>query len=88
LNARERKFQSLEIVLGFLGIWSTSFYFGSFLGPTLSGFLVEEIGFPKTTFYFLSGNLFLLFFDIFDLGLAYTTPKTSTGDPDSYDELN
>ncbi len=30
------------------GMWSSTFYFGNFLGSTVSGFLVEEFGFPWT----------------------------------------
>ena len=33
-------------------MWSSSFYLGSFLGPTVSGMLVDLIGFPKTSFVF------------------------------------
>ena len=31
------------------GIWSASFYFGNFLGGTVSGVLVDSYGFPSTS---------------------------------------
>jgi MFS family permease len=34
------------------GMWSSSFYLGSFAGPTFSGILVDNFGFPWTTMLF------------------------------------
>ena len=34
-------------------MWSASFNLGTFLSPTLSGFVVEAVGFRKTTVTFL-----------------------------------
>ena len=30
-------------------MWTSSFFFGNFLGPTLSGILVDKFGFRSTT---------------------------------------
>ena len=35
------------------GLWNASFNFGSFVGPTLSGFVVDAVGFRKTTVIFI-----------------------------------
>ena len=35
------------------GLWNASFNLGSFVGPTVSGFVVEAVGFRKTTVTFL-----------------------------------
>ena len=35
------------------GLWNASFNLGSFVGPTLSGFMVEAVGFRKTTVTFI-----------------------------------
>ena len=35
------------------GLWNASFNLGSFVGPTLSGFMVEAVGFRKTTVTFM-----------------------------------
>ena len=35
------------------GLWNASFNLGLFVSPTLSGFVVEAIGFRKTTVTFL-----------------------------------
>ena len=34
------------------GMWSSSFYLGTFVGPTLGGVLVDACGFPWTTVIF------------------------------------
>ena len=35
--------------LPFLGLWSATFYLGTFVGPTLAGVLVDNFGFKLTT---------------------------------------
>jgi hypothetical protein len=35
-------------------MWSSSFFLGNFVGPTLSGILVESYGFRTTTLVFFS----------------------------------
>lgn len=44
----------------FTGMWSTSFYFGNFVGPTAAGFMVDEYGFRNTTMLFFA--FYALFF--------------------------
>ena len=36
----------------FIGLWSSSFYLGAFLGPSIAGFLVDAYGFGWTTVIF------------------------------------
>jgi MFS family permease len=50
-----------------LGMWSTSFYLGNFLGPTIAGFLVEAWGFRQATVLFFSLFLVMIFVDIIEL---------------------
>ena len=49
------------------GIWSASFYFGSFLGPTVSGILVEQLGFQMVTFIFVILYCINILIDLMDL---------------------
>ena len=48
-------------------MWSASFYIGNFIGPTVSGFLVDAYGFEWTTIVFFSLYAFILVTDIFEL---------------------
>jgi predicted MFS family arabinose efflux permease len=36
-----------------LGLWNSSFYLGNFAGPTISGFVVDAIGFRNTALTFV-----------------------------------
>eukprot|EP00095_Tigriopus_kingsejongensis_P001693 maker-scaffold3251_size9521-snap-gene-0.1 protein:Tk01693 transcript:maker-scaffold3251_size9521-snap-gene-0.1-mRNA-1 annotation:"chromaffin granule amine" len=45
------------------GLWSTSFYFGNFIGPTLGGFLVEYFSFAGATYIYLGLYIFMFFVD-------------------------
>ena len=38
-----------KFYFGLIGMWSASFYFGNFVGPTTSGILVDAWGFKFTT---------------------------------------
>ena len=43
------KFQYIyRIIVQLSGLWSSSFYLGSFLGPSVAGFLVDAYGFEWT----------------------------------------
>jgi MFS family permease len=46
-----------EIYAVISGIWTSSFALGNFIGPTLGGFLMESLGFAKTTTVFQVQNL-------------------------------
>ena len=47
-----------------LGLWSTSFYFGNFLGPIVGGFLVEHLNFPVTTIFFFGCFVFMVMVNV------------------------
>ncbi len=48
------KVDSIQVLMRpYLGLWSSSFYLGNFLGPTISGFVVEAIGFSWTATTFV-----------------------------------
>ena len=38
-------------------VWSSSFFLGNFVGPTLAGFTIEYYGFRKTTLGFVLGYI-------------------------------
>ena len=48
-------------------MWSASFYIGNFIGPTVSGFLVDAYGFEWTTIVFFGLYTFILIVDISEL---------------------
>jgi len=50
-------------------MWSSSFYLGNFLGPTVAGILVESFGFRLTTLIVFS--LFIFMFIVDSLELSY-----------------
>ena len=43
---------SIKTNLMISSVWSSSFYLGNFMGPTIGGFFVDELGFPWTTALF------------------------------------
>ena len=47
--------------------WSSSFFLGNFLGPTLAGFTVEYLGFRATTLGFVIAYAVVLFVDVVEL---------------------
>jgi MFS family permease len=67
------------------GMWSASFYLGNFLGPTVSGFLVEAYGFRNSTVLFFSILLFILVIDVFEL--AYNVRMKRSTKNVNYEEL-
>lgn len=48
-------------------MWTTSFYFGNFLGPTIAGFAVESHGFRAATMLFFSLYIVFFFVDFAEL---------------------
>jgi MFS family permease len=67
------------------GMWSTSFYLGNFLGPTVSGFLVEAYGFRNSTIVFFSLLIVILVVDVFEL--AYNVRLKRSAKNVNYEEL-
>ena len=67
----------------YLGMWSASFYIGNFIGPTVSGFLVDAYGFEWTTIVFFGLYLFILTVDICEL--TYNFKKSNSGN--EYEKL-
>ncbi len=49
------------------GLWNTSFFLGNFVGPTVSGFLVEAWGFRSATIIFLGMFVVMGFVDLCEL---------------------
>ena len=66
-------------------MWSTSFYLGNFLGPTVAGFLVEAYGFRNSTILFFSLLIVILVVDVFEL--AYNIKLKRTTKNANYEEL-
>ena len=48
-------------------MWTASFYIGNFIGPTVSGCLVDVYGFEWTTMVFVAMYIFILVVDICEL---------------------
>ena len=53
-----------------IGLWSSSFYLGAFLGPSIAGFLVDAYGFEWTTVIFAIFYCVGIVFNVFEL--SYT----------------
>ena len=60
-------------------MWSASFYIGNFIGPTVSGFLVDAYGFEWTTIVFFSLYAFILLVDICELTYNVRQSKRNNG---------
>ena len=63
---------SLKSPVGFpdlvhAGLWNASFHLGNFVGPTVSGFMVEAWGFRSTTVVFLCVFVVMGFVDLCEL---------------------
>lgn len=59
----------------FLGMWSFSFFFGNFLGPTLSGIAVDNYGFRSTSLFFFAVFCFMAVVDLLELGYTFNANK-------------
>ena len=70
----------------FLGMWSTAFYFGNFVGPTLAGISVDAYGFRQTTVYFFGLLCAILIVDLFEL--SYTIRAENKRRKVGYEELS
>ena len=44
-------------------MWSAAFYFGNFVGPTMSGFWIDAYGFEWTTMILLGVYIFVMIVD-------------------------
>ena len=63
-------------------MWSASFFFGNFVGPTAAGVAVEGIGFPSTTAIFFGLYIATMIMDICELLYQRATWKR-----EGYEEL-
>ena len=66
-----------------LGVWTLSFFLGSAVGSTLSGFLVDAYGFEWTTVVFFAIYCIILVADLFELSFNL---KQSRHQP-SYEQI-
>ena len=60
------------------GCWSTSFYFGNFLGPTMAGFLVEHLGFRDAILVFQGLIALAVVVDLYEFCYGYERKRTNT----------
>ena len=67
-------------------MWSTSFYLGNFLGPTIAGFLVDAYGFRSSSIVFFSAFIVILIVDFCEL--AYNVKLTRTQKSAEYEDLS
>ena len=59
------------------GLWSSSFYLGAFLGPSIAGFLVDAYGFEWTTVIFAILYCVGIVFNVFELSYTCIVQKES-----------
>ena len=64
-----------------LGLWTSSWFLGAFVGPTLGGILVEKLGFAHGAQIY---GIFFLFTTFLDLG-GVACLKMSTKTIDGYE---
>ena len=57
-------------------MWSTAFYFGNFLGPTVAGITVDLYGFRTTTVGFFALLCIILVVDFIELSVTVKSHKT------------
>ena len=67
------------------GMWSSSFYFGNFLGPTLAGVLVESSGFRQATILYWA--LYLVFGVIDVCELTYNVKNKISAKSSEYETM-
>ena len=58
-----------------IGMWSSSFYLGNFLGPTVGGLLVDAYGFAWTTIVFFFLYCFMIIVNLCELIYAIVVKK-------------
>ena len=51
-------------------MWSSSYFCGSFVGPTLGGVLVETYGFPATAVFYAAVVVLIALTDCFELAIT------------------
>lgn len=61
-----------------LGMWSSSFYLGSFAGPTYSGILVDNFGFQWTTMLYFCIFCIMIAVDGFELAFIKKVTQNET----------
>ena len=77
--------QDIETYLLISGMWSTSFYLGNFLGPTIAGFLVDAYGFRSASVVFFSLFVIITFVDLSEL--FYNIKMKRHRGSEAYDQL-
>ena len=65
------------VFVSILGMWSSFFFLGNFLGPTLSGIFVENYGFRATTLFFFVIFIINIFVDCIELSYNVFTSKNN-----------
>ena len=66
-------------------LWLASFHLGSFLGPTISGFVIEAIGFRSTAVTFMVISLTMFVANLAELGVSV---KSAMHDKVDYELVN
>ena len=51
-------------------LWLASYHLGSFLGPTISGFAIDAIGFRSTAVIFMVVSLAMFLANLVELGVT------------------
>ena len=58
----------IATVVNLSALWLSSLHLGSFLGPTISGFVVEAIGFRSTAVTYMVVSLVMFLANLAELG--------------------
>ncbi len=64
-------------------MWTTSFYLGNFIGPTMAGLLVEGSGFAVTSSIFMGVYMLMIVLDTTDFFLQKKSRQR-----EGYEQLN
>ena len=68
--------KDIETYMMISGMWSSSLYFGNFVGPTLAGFLVEAKGFSRASVTYWALYVVVLIVDC--VAVVYNYKKRSS----------
>lgn len=77
--------KDIDTYLLISSMWSSSFYFGNFLGPTVAGIMVDRYGFRTSTLLYWSFYIAVAVVDVFEL--AYNVKKKRTKWNDEYQRI-
>ena len=82
----ESKMKIQIFLMTLLGMWTSTFYLGNFVAPTIAGFIVENFGFKSTTLVFFGFYAFIILLD--SCQLAYILKYIRAPQREGYSDLD